>query len=335
MNLKFFLNEFLNENYCSIVLSTTSNQQNNFIRLPDKIINEKKCMSFSVKDKNIAIKIIQLFDEYSQYFYIDVERKQQIDLFQISKDVVNHAIIREIKPNDLAMEATDILIQKMAKDKSKKILIIGSGNIAFKVALRLAERNFKVYLCGRNKKKINIQISALNSILPNFSEKIDLWDGENIDILCSFLSAKGIINSNYIKYLSKNAIAIDGGIGNFSEDFIHTAINKKIFLLRLDVRISNGILDGYDRTMESDFFNKIMGEKYIDNLHLVSGGIIGGDGDIIVDTINNPRNIIGIANGFGGVKNFHELTTKEKNKIKKILDMYPEIKSLNYQVDLI
>ncbi len=48
----------------------------------------------------------------------------------------------------------------------KKILIIGAGNIGFKIALQLVERGAKVYLCAKNLKKLKLKVDTLNSIKP-------------------------------------------------------------------------------------------------------------------------------------------------------------------------
>lgn len=315
MNFLKLNEEFKSELYDSIVIATTSNHNSDFLRLPDKYINGQKCMSFSIANPDVAKEIIKLFDGDAKYFYVDVERKQNIDFVSIAQENISTSRLREMKPNDLAMDAADILIYKTIKDKNSNILIIGTGNIGIKLAIRLTERNYNVYLHGRNKEKVSDFVKMINQMLPKYSKHIQEWDNEPIDVLCSMVSATEVIDVNYIPYLRQGALAIDGGIGNFTKNFIKDAHIKGINILRLDVRISNDVLNGIDQSYNSNFFTDIKGEKDFNGIHIVSGGIIGKEGDVIVDRIHIPKRVIGIANGIGGVKATDAINEQEKKQI--------------------
>ncbi|WP_414044573.1 NAD(P)-binding domain-containing protein [Macrococcus equi] len=307
--------EFKVQSYDSIVLATTSNHSSDFLRLPDKYINGQKCMSFSIANPEIATQVIQVFDGNAKYIYVDVERKQDIDFVSIAQQNIQTSRLREMKPNDLAMEAADILIYKTVKDKNSNVLIVGTGNIGIKLAIRLTERNYNVYLHGRNNEKVENFVMMINQMLPKYSKKIKAWHEEPIDVLCSMVSAIEVIDNSYIPSLKQGALAIDGGIGNFSKDFIKNAHLKDINVLRLDVRISNDLLNGIDQSYNSNFFTDIKGEKDFNGIHIVSGGIIGKEGDVIVDRIHIPKRVIGIANGIGGVKPIDSISETEKEQI--------------------
>ncbi|WP_414047877.1 NAD(P)-binding domain-containing protein [Macrococcus equi] len=307
--------EFKVQSYDSIVLATTSNHSSDFLRLPDKYINGQKCMSFSIANPEIATQVIQVFDGNAKYIYVDVERKQDIDFVSIAQQKIQTSRLREMKPNDLAMEAADILIYKTVKDKNSNVLIVGTGNIGIKLAIRLTERNYNVYLHGRNNEKVENFVMMINQMLPKYSKKIKAWHEEPIDVLCSMVSAIEVIDNSYIPSLKQGALAIDGGIGNFSKDFIKNAHLKDINVLRLDVRISNDLLNGIDQSYNSNFFTDIKGEKDFNGIHIVSGGIIGKEGDVIVDRIHIPKRVIGIANGIGGVKPIDSISETEKEQI--------------------
>ena len=55
-----------------------------------------------------------------------------------------------------------------------------------------------------------------------------------------------------------------------------------------------------DEILSENFINSIQGKKSMGKFKIVSGGIIGKIGDIVVDNILNPNEIIGIADGKGG-----------------------------------
>lgn len=316
--------EFQSKNYDSVMLATTSNHSADFLRLPDKIINNQRCMSFSVANDSVAERLVQLFDPLSRFIYVDIERKQAIDLYNIVKKNIRHAKLREIKPNDLAMDAADILIYKTVKDKNKNVVIVGTGNIGIKLAIRLAERNYNVFLHGRNSEKVSRFVKVINEMLPKHTQPIKIWDKQPIDVLCTMVSATQVIDESYIQYFNEHALAIDGGIGNFTQNFIKDAHQKDINVIRLDVRISNDVLNGIDQSFNSNFFTEVKGENIMNGVHVVSGGIIGKNGDIIVDRIVNPTRVIGVANGIGGVKSANDLTNEDQNKIDTITQLIKE-----------
>ncbi len=318
--------EFIEEHYDSIMLATTSNHNSDFLRLPDKLINSQKCMSFSVASEDIAKDIITVFDDLAFYIYVDVERKQNIDLYRIVREYSRHSKLREIKPNDLAMDAADILIYKSVKDKEKNIIIVGTGNIGIKLAIRLAERNYNVFLHGRNKEKVDLFVQMINKMLPRYTKRIKVWEEEPIDVLCTMISATEVIDEHYLDFFNEGALAIDGGIGNFKKSFIKRALAEGYNIIRLDVRISNDVLNGIDQSFNSTFFTEIKGERTLNTVHIVSGGIIGQNGDIIVDRIVKPQRVIGAANGIGGVKRKEELTHEDIEKIRLVNEAIKEQK---------
>lgn len=318
--------EFIEERYDSIMLATTSNHNSDFLRLPDKLINSQKCMSFSVASEDIAKDIITVFDDLAFYIYVDVERKQNIDLYRIVREYSRHSKLREIKPNDLAMDAADILIYKSVKDKEKNIIIVGTGNIGIKLAIRLAERNYNVFLHGRNKEKVDLFVQMINKMLPRYTKRIKVWEEEPIDVLCTMISATEVIDEHYLDFFNEGALAIDGGIGNFKKSFIKRALAEGYNIIRLDVRISNDVLNGIDQSFNSTFFTEIKGERTLNTVHIVSGGIIGQNGDIIVDRIVKPQRVIGAANGIGGVKRKEELTHEDIEKIRLVNEAIKEQK---------
>ncbi|GAA3324539.1 hypothetical protein GCM10020331_052820 [Ectobacillus funiculus] len=65
------------------------------------------------------------------------------------------------------------------------------------------------------------------------------------------------------------------------------------------------------------FFNDVQGKAFVDNITIVSGGIIGASGDIIVDNIKHPRQVIGIANGLGGLKDTNDYTVSDQENLTK------------------
>ena len=204
----------------------------------------------------------------------------------------------------------------------KNVLVIGTGNLASKIALRMCERQANVFINGRNKSKEQIVINGLNSVKPKYAIKIKSFSNSALstqfDAIISFISGKFRDESKLYPYINKDTFIIDGGINNFSSDFIKKMLYKNVSITRLDTRIAlpYQLLSIFDYT--SVFFKDIYGKDVLNGVDIVSGGLIGKEGSVIVDNINKPNQIIGIANGSGGVKKDGELSQTERNRIQAI-----------------
>lgn len=298
-------------------MSTTSKNEIINRKLPSRKIKNGLHNNYLVGDLSYLKKLIKESKE-ADIFIADCENKQGISLYDEILDETKNVI--DYKPNDLTMESADLtILNYFNKNISNKTIgIYGTGNIAFKLALRLSERNARVHIFGRKKKKIKICIDALKQV--TFDKDLIFYGSSNskIDCLVSFVSAENVVSSEYNNLLKHNALCLDGGIGNFSKEFISSAIEDGHDVRRLDVRQSQEIMDGYINSRLNSQFSQIIGRDVINNHSVVAGGIMGQDGQVITDRIVKPTRVIGIANGIGGVKNESDLSTEEHIKIQEV-----------------
>src|SRR5699024_280396 len=295
--------------YKYLVMSSTSKHATPLSRLPDKIIFQEAYPNFLISQDEIVEDIVLKYNDNETVFVIDTEKKQGLSLYDVAK--IENKI--DYKPNDLTMEAADLAIfNYFHRDiNNRDIGIYGTGNIAFKLALRLSERNARIHIFGRQRKKISVCIDALKQV--TFDENLIHYGDENtkLDCLVSFVSTDEVISSDYNNLLKDNSLCLDGGIGNFSKEFISTALENGHDVRRLDVRQSQEIMDGYINSRLNSQFSQIIGRDVINGHRVVAGGIMGQDGQVIIDKIVSPTRVIGIANGIGGVKNESDLSTEE------------------------
>lgn len=311
--------------YTYLFVSTTAKHASSTLRLPDRHMSGGTALNFIITDPVKAIELFHKVDGVISNVIIDIELKQNIDLYSIAQQCIKKSNLFTYKPNDLTLESTITLLDHhFTKELAgKKILIIGTGNISFKLALRLAESNVQLYIDGRNKEKVSQIVGTINMVLPAFSKykvrEFDINGFENaFDAIIPFISAEKIIPESYAALLKESSISVDGGIGNFSEQYIALALKKKSKVIRLDVRIALPYTEAslMMHSSKYHFFNEVCGESVIDNIHIVAGGIIGQEGTVIVDQIKKPQQIIGIANGFGGVKHESTISAEERRSIE-------------------
>ncbi|MGQ3889245.1 hypothetical protein ACQUW5_09465 [Legionella sp. CNM-1927-20] len=309
-------------NFYKAIISTTSKKHGESRLLPFRQFGDEQVLSIILTNEEIARQTLLYLDQYIDTFLIDIERKQEINLWKIAQNTVRKGKILPHKPNDITVEATYHLINQYFNYQlsEKKILIYGTGNIAAKLALRLAEHDTQLTLTGRNALKAKQLLNALNLVLPAYNtHEIKVFnEAEQYDALITAVSAESVIECSYLDYLNYNAFVIDVGINNLTSFFIEKAPAKNVSIMRLDVRIATPILQAHAQIASFPFFKEIAGHLVLKGISCVAGGIIGKEGDVVLDTVCQPKHIIGIANGTGGLKKHEKHTDWDKHHIKII-----------------
>jgi hypothetical protein len=307
-------------------ISTTAKNHGENRLLPSHIIQGKETINIMLHDVTLAESVFHILDKHVNTLFIDVERKQSIDLWDCAVKYVKNATLLPYKPNDLTREATFHLIGQHFNYqlKDKRILIYGCGNLAFKSALYLAELGAKVEITGRNRQKIETIIQTLNAVLPRHSSNhIELSStgthaNTQYDVLISAVSAEYVIDESYLSVLKDGALVVDIGINNLTPAFIKKAEERFIHIFRVDVRVASPYLEAMLAVHKASFMKKHAGFAVLQGVACVSGGVIGKQGEIIVDSIAHPKRIIGIANGTGGIKKHEEYTKTDVESLEAL-----------------
>lgn len=203
-------------------------------------------------------------------------------------------------------------IKEQLHFSNKRILLVGRNYLATRVLLKLIDFGVAVYLNPLDYPENTFPY--IDGTTIQIESSLIKWvkNEVNYDILlgCSIFSRYS--NISQMK-LCKFQSIYDIGIGNFDINFLseHRTFGCNN-LFRSDDR--TGISSIVLGLMETDYLIKhSIGRKTICGINLVSGGSLGLDGDIVVDNIEDPEKIIGVANGEGGFKK-----DLSKNDLKNI-----------------
>jgi hypothetical protein len=290
----------------------------------------------------IAKKILKIIDGKVDIVMVDIEKKVQsknkkislVNIERSAKDVIKKSKLYIYKANDLAINATETLLFNLfLKDKrglgGKKILIIGIGNIGFKLSIKFVESGSKIYIWTRKKELLPNFAKTINTIKPqgttsmvkalkNMPKNLDFFD-----IIISTADSKNIIKKDIVKNLKKKNIFIDVGKGNFDKNAIKILNEKKINIYRLDTTNSYfSYLENISLTEKQYNYSKF--KNKLKNITFVLRGIVGQKNDIVVDDVVNPKKIFGICDGEGGFIR-HNFGEKKKilNNIKATIKRRP------------
>ena len=124
-----------------------------------------------------------------------------------------------------------------------------------------------------------------------------------------------VIDSDVINSIKRNCVVVDLGKNNLTKNAIKIATQHSLEIYRADVTpaIESYI---YEVLKMQDILENAYGKKDLGFCNIVSGGFFGSLGDVIVDQINNPKRVIGVAQGDGVLKKI--LNKDDKNNINKI-----------------
>ena len=283
-----------------MVLSTARRHARGIQRLPDRFDRGVRVAAIQVETDEQARAVLKHLDGPDRVLHLDVERKQDLHLMQVAREVVRQAEIRQIKPNDLTVDALQaLLVDRLGPDLADvPITVLGTGNLAFKFALRLAESGACVGLAGRSADKVALLVRAINAVLPEYTpHRVVLHQLATTRVLVSAVTSEGVVDVGWVSTLQKPALCIDVGIGNLAPEFIEAAIAGGHECVRLDVRSAGDPLPLHP----NPFFERVAGRRALAGASLVAGGLIGHRGEIVVDQIQRPTSVIGVANGTGGL----------------------------------
>jgi len=302
---------------------------------PVRISSNMVLSGVIVYSEDQAIRIAKELDGKVDYIIVDVEKKVA-DSMSLSGESANiERAVRQstyksklwvYKGNDLSVEAVDSLLAYIFKDSlrglgNRKIAIVGGGNLGSKLALKLVERGANVFISRRNKKKLEAISHAINLIKPNYTyAKVEhstdnLFVSNKAEILIGTTNGVGIIDANIINKLKESAIVIDVGKGTLTKEGLLAAEKRGLNIYRLDITAS--LFGMLETQLEMEcIVEEKMGRLKFNGENIVSGGLLGRKDEIIVDSIDKPSIIYGIANGRGDF--IRDLSPKQIDRLKKI-----------------
>jgi hypothetical protein len=238
------------------------------------------CGSITVKDEKAFTQTLLIIDNYIDIVLLDSDvyefSKNQI---AIAKSNLNKCIILTYSDQDTWVKAVE--------EQTVRLLDLSEN---FK------RRNAKTWLIENNVIKDNNKIINADVII--------LW--ENAD---EFIKP-------ILPFIEKDFYILDAELNSFSEEFLEL-INNNNHIKTLRVNIWPTLISTLSSIHEYyKIYKNTYGKLTIDGIHIVSGGYIGSYGDIIVDNINSPSKLIGMADGKGKV--IYDYPKEIKSKINAL-----------------
>lgn len=238
------------------------------------------------------------------FILVDDEKKRPslFDILTLIREVVTDSTVLTYKDNSTWAEGIDNFIASYFKNLyGVKIGIVGLNDVGMKLALSLTERGARIFIFDKN---VNSKIiGALNNVKilssPFEIEEAHNWKelSENAMVLIG-VDRSCPITEKMVVTMGEGMI-IDAVFGSVEIEALDFARKKGIQVWRTDMRAA--MAGEVTTVLRTSAMIKNMGKKYIAGVPVVSGGYIGDRGDVVVDSILHPTEVIGIADGKGRI----------------------------------
>jgi hypothetical protein len=210
------------------------------------------------------------------------------------------------KDTDVWARAADAQIAGLAGDLTgKKTVLVGWNILAAKLAVLLAERGASIVLTAAPANVLDQAVAALKAlplagpVTPSFEASLDsaaVAAGALVLIGCT--PQTPLISEEMVQALDPGGIVFDVGVGTLSPKAAEQGHRRGLRLIRVDMRAAlAGEITGLLATR--DMLDRGMGRGEIAGQRVVAGGVIGDNGEIVVDSIQRPSCVLGVADGRG------------------------------------
>lgn len=264
--------------------------------------------------------ILSLIDGRVEEILIDVEKKKEacINLDEIASRSVVKSKLGFFRGNQAAASAFEHIVISYCLRHDRKlgdltVCVLGTGHLGAKVVNMLVEHGVKVDVYDIDQERAASVVSAVKVMSAKYSQgrvaclSLEEVKKKRYTLIVGATNGIEVVTEEIIDTLDHAGFVIDVGLRTVSKKAIEKA-NKEyipVFCL-MSLPGFNGIMTSHYEAgkLVSDISNRQLKEGF----SLVSGGIMGAYGDIIVDSTKNPTRVIGVAKGNGLV-----LTDEEKD----------------------
>lgn len=253
---------------------------------------------------DLVAQVVRRFSGLAEFFLVDTEVKNSVtDLEQRVRTAAGRTPVFGFKPNDLTVDATDAFLSRKISDlRGVQVAILGMGNIGGKIALRLKERGACVRVWGRNEARVRTIVQGLELLAKG---------GGTIEAAASpescLSGARVVLGTTAGVNIWKpglgvplRALVLDVGNGCFGEEGLVEMLAAGVEVYCLNFMPGyRGFLECFEAT-ESLVLG--LGRRTIPGgPSLVTPGLVGQRGDILVDRLENWTRVVGVCDGRGGV----------------------------------
>lgn len=178
----------------------------------------------------------------------------------------------------------------------RRLAVTGVPPLAGRAAMGLGEAGAEVWLDP----SLEREAKALLRLGPRIRVRPLVEAAPEADAVVSLSPRRPAVGADIAALMRPGALLYDGGIGSLEREAVPAAEERGVRVVRVDMRPSLAAV-----ALELLGMRRIVGEHMgrdtWNGVSVVAGGLIGREGEVIVDSIKHPTRVIGIADGKGGI----------------------------------
>ena len=182
------------------------------------------------------------------------------------------------------------------------VCIAGSGPLARKLAHQVAQRGTPVLLWGATEENRALA-SALNTLVGS-GGSVGVHPGGPASGPIRVLVGAGlrtpVVDEAMVESLPPDAVLFDAGVGCLTSGAVARAKGRGLAVWRIDMRA--GLSSEISIILETDaLLKEVAGARTFNGVRIVAGGVVGDRGDVVVDALAKPAQVLGVADGQGSL----------------------------------
>lgn len=256
-----------------------------------------------------GLPVVRAVDGLVDFVLVDVEGKLEGWASAVGEILAGawKSRILTYHPNDLTARAADALVAQLGvRPDGRPVAVLGAGHVGTRVAQRLVERGHVVRLWRRDAEALKKSCDAVNTLRSAHASgraeaaagAAAAAAGARAVLGCS--AGMPVVTADVVQGLPDDALLLDVGNGTIAPEAIAAASARGLRMLCLNFRSAyDGEVTMLLRTR--DLAERQVGRRQAGAATLISGGVLGRRGDVIVDNYARPTQIFGIADGKGDV----------------------------------
>jgi 4-hydroxy-2-oxovalerate aldolase len=203
----------------------------------------------------------------------------------------------------------DQVVRILGEDlEDVSIVIAGSHQKSQLLAQRLTERFAKVALLLDPGKELTSHEAMANTNASNFASyevlEADCEEATvrlgNAPLTVGWPDTDPWFGIKHVSALSSGNCLIDARIGAILPEAFEIAHNANVKLIR--VNIWSALAGTVAMTHDSAMVCQVaLGSDIFNDVPVVAGGLVGREGDVVIDNLKSPTRVIGVADGCGGL----------------------------------
>lgn len=288
-----------------VSLASTANVRNPALHIgsPRKFENTLT-QNVIVKDTKLFGLLVDYFHDSVERIFLDVEKKSRKSDQADAIALLSDPKVIPFKPNDLAVEAAiQVVINRCAAFQESAVGIVGDGNISFKLSLQLIEHGYVVRHFVPEVTSLEAALKHASGYLRGYGafyvqEISHFHEMSGISYLLGASNGRAVVLPAHIRELPEGAELLDVGNGTYTAEALAEASRRgfSVSVLSVEAAWKSFMI----RYFETEKLLQAQGERAVgDGIVLVSRGMLGRRGHVLVDNIMRPSAIIGICDGEG------------------------------------